>query len=257
MNKLALALSVVAVLCIATQAQADVLDPSSITVTASSADGASTPSKLLNGSASDYWRTSGNALTNRTWGAGDWVYHENWWGGDSNPTLTFVFDDAYMIDSVSIVNHGVHNPGSDEAKRGVSVMDILVSYDGVNFVMFAEDYKLNDSFYTNDLGSRSWSVQPDEIDFGGVEIMGVQFVIKQNQQFACYGGFQGVFGIPYVWEEGAPYNAVEGYKYGEEYYANNTYVGLSSVAFNVGIPEPATMSLLALGGLALLRRKRA
>jgi len=41
-------------------------------------------------------------------------------------------------------------------------------------------------------------------------------------------------------------------------HANPSYVGVDKVQFLLAppIPEPATMSLLALGGLALLRRKR-
>ena len=38
----------------------------------------------------------------------------------------------------------------------------------------------------------------------------------------------------------------------------NSYVGLSEVQFNTAsVPEPSSMSLMALGGLALLRRRRA
>jgi len=292
MARLAVCLSVVAVLVVAVQVQAESLDPANIIgVTASSNNG--TVRNLLNTDPAQGWLTVGNTRTNRDWvgnlpddGEG-WVLGlDNWWrkdtgtypiqcfqggylyngefndpdlsvwrlDGDYAPTLTFKFDDQYAIGGMTIVNYGVGTAG-DIAKRGVYKMDIYVQYEeNGEFTLFQEDCKLRESFYTNDLGSKSWSVEEEEILFDRVvEIWGARLVIKENQNHACYpdGGNSGIFGdwIPAAgnWD-----TYVETYNN-----QNNTYVGLNSVTFNIAsVPEPATMSLLALGGLALLRRGR-
>jgi len=295
MARLAVCLSAVALLVVAVQVQAESLDAAFIKVTASSAYSNNVASNVLNpNTANNSWLAAGyfssydfyfvngeHGYIGPHWVAtdpdalikhpelglvaqpdgsyrndekgltlaklGDVVrYDTPQMRGDNNPTLTFWFYDesnqkaAYDIGSITVTNH--IGAGNDEPKRGVYTMDILVSYDGVNFVSFCDDYQFQPSWKLNENYVTEWSVQPEDI-FIGKEIMGVQFVITQNQYNANAGSSvkQGLFGF-------------DGTEYGEQNTPSTTLVGLSYVQFNI-VPEPATMALLALGGLAMLRRR--
>jgi len=261
MKKVAVSLAVLAIVFVALPSVADQIHTSSIMVQASSQD--LPKDNVLNGvlTLNGSWRTSGYTQTNRNWVGviencpdgwtfdGGWAYAPIWWAqGDNHPSITFIFDDLYRLDSMKVWNYSFGQTSGDEGKRGVYKMNIEVSYDGVNFVPFKSNYTLSDLFYTNAEDGRSWKYDVvDVIDFGGLDVMGVRFIILENQQYACYGGKQGFFGVPYEVDS----------EYSEDYYPNNTFAGLCNVEFYyTPVPEPATMSLLALGGLALLRRKR-
>ena len=142
-------------------------------------------------------------------------------GKDDAPYIKFFFDDVYNVDTVTVWNLF----GSADV-RGVRHVDILVSTDGVNFTYV-------DSIEVARGAADLASSVGQEFDLGGVAAKVVMFDIKTNWAGKVFG-------------QGESYDGL---------WANGSIVGLVEVAFTQ-IPEPATMSLLALGGLALRRRKR-
>jgi len=144
-------------------------------------------------------------------------------GKDYTPSVTFFFDDIYNVGGVSI-----RNLFGGAAERGARDVDILVSLDGVKFDYYTSIVVLKDTAADKD----SCMVQDFEF-LGGVDAMAVMFEFKSNHwNWAFYPGHH------------------------EGTWANASIVGLVDVQFTQTVPEPAAMSLLVLGGLAMLRRKR-
>jgi len=150
-------------------------------------------------------------------------------GGDDTPWISFAFDKVYTLDYLVIWNLATHN----ENGQGMRFVDIQVSLTGDA-----------DSFTSIGVkefpiaGPGLYSIDPDDphqIDLGGVDAKAIKLVVLQNW-------FGRVF-----WQ---------GTSFGANEYPYQTCVGLNEIQFHQSVPEPATMSLLALGGLALLRRKR-
>jgi len=148
---------------------------------------------------------------------------------DDTPWISFTFDQVYAIDHLVIWNYY-----SDENGRGIRFAEILVS---------TADIPTDDSFISlgvKEFGLRGVLYRPDEemshlVDLGGAEAKTIKFLILENW-----------FGT--VFRQGLSY---------ENWFPNRSCAALSEVEFHlVQVPEPATMSLLALGGLALLRRKK-
>jgi len=286
MKKVAVSLAVLAVVFVAVSSQAqNVLVASDFKeIKASSTAGGNVVGNLLVNDSS-YWKSVGFVHTNRgEWvgpdyvptpeetaagwvNGGGWMYqggyydysNPSFWrpSGDGTPSLTFLFNEKQILDSVEITNL------TTGAQYGVAKLDVYVMYaaDG-EFVKFGDtvSFKKNQgaddpNIWTVDLNS------PDIINFGGVAIYGVEFRITQNQCYLTgyeggYGGYQGgnlgIFWVDYGDDALGFCRNSSAY----DVYASST-VGLNYIQFNVSdVPEPATMSLLALGGLALLRRKR-
>ena len=142
---------------------------------------------------------------------------------DGAPGLLFDLGDRYSLDVVKIWNYNEMLAGStrrDLLNRGVSELEILVSMDGVDF---------------DSLGVVGLDLAPglDDVDFSNqfdLNAWDVQYV-----RFDILGNYSGA-----------------------QFPGAGSYTGLSEVQFRgVLIPEPATLTLLAVGGLvALVRRRR-
>ena len=147
---------------------------------------------------------------------------------DRSPWVAFYFGNAYTLNEMMIWNY----QRGYSSGRGVCDTIVLVSTD-------TGDDWLNYTF-TALPGVYRFDQAPDApvmqtIDLGGVPATAVKFQILSNWAGIVFG--------PEVPSEGQ--------------YSNSTIAGLSKVAFDgTPVPEPATMTLLALGGLALLRRGR-
>jgi len=163
-----------------------------------------------------------NPNLNNNWNHGGNAANEG--PKDDTPWVLFTFDEAYDIAGVSIWNYGNQNTG-----RGARHVSIFTSTDNVNFTLV-------DTIEVERAAPEWWTVTPDEQQFffdEAVTAKYVKFVFLDN------------------W-------------YGTEFYQGtsfeNGWMGQSAVAMTrvdfQQIPEPATMSLLALGGLALLRRRK-
>jgi len=178
------------------------------------------------GSAGSGWMNSGNA--------------DEYGIYDDTPWISFTFDKVYNVDSLTYWNYILDN----ENGRGLRSVNIWVSTDDVladgNFsfdpgdgrftLLGNSEFSLSGTFYNS-------ADDPHQliIDATGVGTRTIVFQVMENW-----------FGR--VFWEGASY---------EGPIPHTSRVGLSEIQFHyVDVPEPATMGLLTLGGLALLRRKR-
>ena len=180
--------------------------------------------------------------TTTMWTATEWMSAGNTHDGgptDSHPAITFYFDGLYLLDHVVVTNYYGEDGG-----RGARNINILVSTNGIDFTSIfdqANPYttlarSMNQDWSPGQNGK--WVQAPPTIfDFDeGVWAVAVRFEILSN-----YFGVQ--FGDDCHTETTNGRSA--------------TITGLTNAAFyGTKIPEPATMTLLALGGLALLRRRR-
>ena len=168
-----------------------------------------------------------------------------WYGAQNvaNPWIIFEFDDVYKIDAMNIYNFvaqswmgiggaiGFENQESWDGIKDVTVWVTTSDVVGASSVWVQVPGITQFDFAGNVVGS-GWYV-PNGInpiqpfDLNGIEARAIKFEIINS------------------------HNGSDGFlKYG---------VGLNDVKFygrEIETPEPATMSLLALGGLALLRRRK-
>ncbi|MCL2700860.1 MAG: PEP-CTERM sorting domain-containing protein [Phycisphaerae bacterium] len=148
---------------------------------------------------------------------------------DTAPWIAFYFDDLYQVDSMDFQNFwGSH-------WKGVNDMNVYVSTDGGTTWSFAFDVT---GLPTG--------------DGAGAKVDGIAFNEQANAvKFEIVrGGGQSFPFEEWFWNDNGEMKP--GWPVGD------LYVGIGNVTFfGTPVPEPMTMTLLALGGLALLRRRRA
>ena len=188
---------------------------SGVTAIASSAytPGGRVGSKLLDGSGMSGF-------------ASEWADDDpaNMWLADRGnivgQTVTFDLCGEYELRAARVWNYNEAGGSTPFINRGVELMDIALSLDGLDF--FTLEGPVGGHFYLNQAPGTDNYIDADMLDLGGGWARYVRFTVVDY-----YGTTPG-----------------------------SDYVGLSEVRFYGTVPEPATLSLLALGGLGLLRRRR-
>jgi len=166
-------------------------------------------------------------------------------------TFTFTFDEAYSLDSINIWNSWI-TYGASEGRTydGAKNIDIYVS-PTLDPAGYGSPYPVELTRTNN--GGDAKGLTPEQayangglnvIDMKGVEARMVMIVIKDNWSAVWR------FHEDSVRHPNGP--EWEFFPFGFD----DRTVGINNVAFFTIVPEPATMSLLALGGLAMLRRRR-
>jgi len=155
--------------------------------------------------------------------------HDKGTTGDNSPWIAFYFDDLYVLDHMNVRNFTESDGG-----RGIKLVNIWVSVTGNDddwTPAFAEPVVFTSGVYQDWSNDGKWTpYDPQTVNFNGVEAMAVKFEILSNI-------YSNNFKTP-------------------EDDVNATIAGVGGVQFfGTPVPEPATMTLLALGGLAMLRRK--
>jgi len=191
------------------------------------------------------WRPDGNgwgqgwaSAACPDWGSGNYAHNP-----DTAPMLTFFFDDVYMIETVAVENYVDADGGN--YWHGAGMVNVYVSDDnGASWMFVSMPAIPHNNRYDNLLQQNVPEYQAaDPFTFDvGMQANAVKF------EFVNCGSVR-FLNPPYGWDEDT-----DG---AWEYVGNggDTYVGLNNVMFYTAVPEPMTMGLLALGGLALLRRR--
>ena len=237
-------LAVLALLLGSVSARAQTIPASSIEVTASSEYGTQFASNVLSGVndvAGATWLTIGYA---KCWSDEAWDFIISPDHTDPSPFIQFNFDRAYRtIDHVALWNY------YGDAGCGIAVMNVWYA------TGFGEDqtFTLLDRLNLSAAGTADNSNPPPRMDIlqGGlldIPVTAIRFEILLNGYLYGDGEYYKWFGlIPGLYFGELNPQSVEGVYVSQ--------VGMTGVEFHL-VPEPATMSLLALGGLALLRRRR-
>lgn len=130
----------------------------------------------------------------------------------------FEFDQAYYIDSMKIWNYN----SAGEPEGGIKNCTIEYSTDGSNWTT---------------LTSTTLAMAPGTADYAAGNTIDFGDVMAKYVVLTAATGADGHYGLFY--DEGT-----------------SPIYGLSEVQFEEGIPEPATIVLLGLGGLTLIRRRK-
>jgi len=183
------------------------------------------------------WTSAANA----DWGSGNQNHNP-----DKAPFLIFFFDDVYWVDTVSIVNHRL----GGNAAHSASWVNVYVLDDGAWVFSSTTLFPPNNRWDpTGELEYQT--ANPFEFDIG-MEASAVKF------EFVTCGGIQ-FLNSPYGYNEEVGFGTGPNRDGGPWEFKDNPgdcYVGLNNVTFfGTPVPEPVTMSLLVLGGLAMLRRR--
>ena len=182
--------------------------------------------------------STANGVVWDTWGVirdDNGVVHPN---SDKAPWIAFYFGGEYILDEMMIWNY----LRGWESGRGVRDTIVLVSTDTgedwLNYTftpLLGQDPDNAPGVYRFDSSSELSPEVVQTIGLGGVPATAVKFQILSNWSGTVFGP-----DMP-----------------SELYWSSNTIAGLRKVVFNgTPVPEPTTMTLLAMGGLALLRRRR-
>jgi len=180
---------------------------------------------VVDGNPDTFWMSDGYGYVD----GGDWIDRHD----DNAPYIAFYFDGLYAIDRIDITNCQAEDGG-----RGIRSLNILISLTGNDddWVSLSDDphtlVKGINEMWTEQKGTwwEAWGPQTIEFEIP-VEARAVKFDILSTQ-------YNYIFGV----------SPIEGW-------VNASLAALTDVTFSgTPVPEPVTMSLLALGGLALLRR---
>ena len=189
----------------------------------------------------------------------------NWTGWDSNPTAGGIVSDAYAYSGTQSVNI---SGGSDRVDTfsgifggswSFSIMQYIPTIStGTSFVILMNQY--NDGA----LGAKSWSSQVEydmalgEVRSGGNTLTMVKGAWVESRFWinlatnTVHEYYNGELIRTGPWQDGNGLDELQAV----DLYANNAdpvyYDNLSVTQ----VPEPATLTILALGGLGVLRRRR-
>lgn len=197
-------------------------------VTASSTfGGAQSVNNLINNSGLSTPVTSGQTLTSATAATHDnndgaitmWVSSQNQNNEVAGETLTFDLGLSRDVEGALIWQYNQTSSSFDLTNRGVQDFTVAISDDNVNFTDLGQTFSLTEA-----PGDKidEFLITPEVIDFGQqVQARYIRFTVESN-----FGG---------------------------------DLVGLSEVRFfnEAVVPEPTSLALLSLGGIGLIRRRRA
>jgi len=211
------------------------------------------------------WATSVSTDSELTWnlagkpidwrpdaGMGQWRSAVNGYNPDPAPFLAFFFDDTYMVETAAIEN--LCNSDGQNFWHGAGMVNVYVSTNGgvswnfVSMPTFRSNSQYNPSTGGTDGGYQAY----DPFTFFiGQEANAVKF------EFVNCGSVQFLNPL-YEYDQEAGEWVLKIPREERVFVGNgaDTYVGLNNVTFfGTPVPEPMTMSLLVLGGLAMLRRR--
>ena len=153
-------------------------------------------------------------------------------GNDVDPEITFDFGEVYQdLERITVWNYN-ESTGTNLSRRGIQDTRILVSEDGVIYTALTDPTD-SDQVFRFDQAPQLDNVdfsQEIDVNVNGTNIRYVKFDIISN----WYGDNL---------EDANPDT-------------DSGFVGLSQVQFYQFVPEPSSLALVSLGGLALLRRRR-
>ena len=212
---------VMCVLLLVVGVNADVVDPGTITAVASQEGYGGAAMNAVNGAG-----LSGPSGPDQTHNAAQWQAFQC---GFSTPgqavTLDINLNAVYQLSDMYVWNYNGNSPDwAHEADTGWYDMKVEYSVDGVNY-----DFLSDNIVPINWPGDPEYGVWPFHkqatIDLAGITAQYIRLTNTQNWATAAQTG------------------------------GNQNYRILSEVAFEV-VPEPASMMLLGLGSLALIRKRR-
>lgn len=173
-----------------------------------------------NGDPVTSWLGEGNSGAGQGGGAVKTPNPGTHWNDTDPNWMRFDFDGVYPIASARIWNYNGELTG-----RGFNQVIVEYTANGSDWSQVAgpgEEGAV--TFPKAPGGSGENDYTGFTLDFGGVDASSVVFTVLRNESFV-------------------------------KNHADSGNVGLSEVRFNI-VPEPATIGLLVMGGLALLRKKR-
>ena len=189
-----------------------------VTVTGIGLDGTGEMHDTQGWQAGSSWLGEGNNKEGINGGGGANTVNPGTHTNDTDPNwLRYDFDAVYPIANARIWNYNGEIPG-----RGLNQVIVEYTANGSDWSKLAGPGEEGAQTFPEASGEGDYT--GFILDFGGVEASSVVFTVLRNEAFV-------------------------------KNHSSSGNIGLSEVRFNI-VPEPATMGLIALGGLALLRRKR-
>ncbi len=146
----------------------------------------------------------------------------------------------------------VPSPGGPSALQWVQPKDVLMTWDSISYLENANPAVVNQAWYADNPWHEVAEYTQNESVLASSEIYAGGAGIRFTSIAANMASFYGVTGLMMTFRVVHP-NAPGDISWGT--YHNNDDV-VTGTIIGPGVPEPATMSLLALGGLAVLRRRK-